>query len=181
MKKSLLLVPLLAVLLQGCGVTMTRYEPSYDNVQRLKQQQPLQAIGTPQVTAAAGQGSLSVRANPIRSPSGSISQHIQLALSEELRRAGMLDPQAPRQLQVVIVKNQLEAGVGSGNGQLAAHFTLSKDSQVLYDATQEVSSRWNSSFFGAVAIPNAANAYNPLVRELLKSLYSDPRFIQALK
>ncbi|QIH08812.1 MULTISPECIES: hypothetical protein [unclassified Pseudomonas] len=181
MKKSLLLIPLLALLLQGCGVTMTRYEPSYDNVQRLKQQQPLQPIAGAQVTAAPGQGSLSVRANPIRSPSGSISQHIQEGLNEELRRAGLLDPKAPRQLQVLIVTNQLEAGVGSGSGQVAARFTLSKSDQVLYEATKQASSSWDSSFIGAIAIPNAAHAYNPLVRELLKNLYSDPLFIQALK
>jgi hypothetical protein len=28
---------MLAVLLQGCGMTMTRYEPSFENVQKLKQ------------------------------------------------------------------------------------------------------------------------------------------------
>jgi PBP1b-binding outer membrane lipoprotein LpoB len=36
-KKSLLLIPMLALLLQGCGMTMTRYEPSFENVQKLKQ------------------------------------------------------------------------------------------------------------------------------------------------
>lgn len=181
MKKSLLFVPLLALLLQGCGMTMTRYEPSYDNVQRLKQNPPLHTISDTQVTAAAGQGSLSVRANPIRSPSGSIPLHIQDAINEELRRAGLLDPQAQRHLQVLVLKNELSAGVASGHGELAARFTLLKGSEVAYEATQTVNSQWNSSFFGPIAIPNAANAYNPLVRDLLKALYSDPQFIQALK
>ena len=67
MKKSLLLIPMLAVLLQGCGMTMTRYEPSFENVQKLKQTPPLHAISNPQVTAETGEGSLMVRANPIRS------------------------------------------------------------------------------------------------------------------
>ena len=48
-------------------------------------------------------------------------------------------------------------------------------------ATKEVNHTWPSSFFGFIAIPNAANAYNPMVRDLLKSLYSDPLFIKALK
>lgn len=183
MKKILLLVPLFALLLQGCGVTMTRYEPSFENVQQLKQTPPLQSISNAQVKADAGQGSLTVRANPISSPSGSITQHIQDAITEELGRAGLLNPQAQRRLDVLVVKNELTAGMGTGTGtgQLAARFTLLKGNEVVYDATKDVSRQWDSSFFGAIAIPNAANAYNPMVRDLLKTLYSDPQFIQALK
>lgn len=181
MKKSLLFVPLLALLLQGCGVTMTRYEPSYENVQQLKQTPPLQSISNAQVKADTGQGSLFVRANPISSPSGSIPLHIQEAINEELRRAGLLDPQAQRHLDVLLVKNELTAGVGTGTGKLAARFTLLKGNEVVYDATKDVSRQWDSSFFGPIAIPNAANAYNPMVRDLLKTLYSDPQFIQALR
>lgn len=181
MKKRLLLAPLFALLLQGCGVTMTQYEPNFDNVQRLKQTPPLQPVSQANVTAASGQGSLMVRANPISSPNGSIPEHVQAAITQELKLAGLLNPQAPRRLDVLLVKNDLTAGVGSGNGTLAARFTLLKDNAVVYDATKEVSSVWSSSFFGPIAIPNAANAYNPLVRDLLKSLYSDPLFIKALK
>jgi hypothetical protein len=180
-KKLLLLVPLFALLLQGCGVTMTRYEPSFENVQQLKQTPPLQSISNALVKADAGQGSLTVRANPISSPSGSITQHIQDAITEELGRAGLLNPQAQRHLDVLVVKNELTAGMGTGTGQLAARFTLLKGNEVVYDATKDVSRQWDSSFFGAIAIPNAANAYNPMVRDLLKTLYSDPQFIQALK
>jgi len=180
-KKLLLLTPLLALLLQGCGVTMTQYEPNFDNVQVLKQAAPLQPVSNAQVTAASGEGSLSVRANPIRSPSGSVPAHIQAAITQELQLAGLLNPQAERHLQVLVVKNSLSAGMSSGNGTLAARFTLLKGNDVVYDATKEVNHTWSSSFFGFIAIPNAANAYNPMVRDLLKSLYSDPLFIKALK
>lgn len=181
MNKSLLLIPMLALLLQGCGMTMTRYEPSYENVQKLKQTPPLHAISNPQVTAETGEGSLFVRANPVHSPSGSIPAHIQDAISEELRKAGLLDPQAQRQLKVRVVKNQLSAGMGTGDGELAARFTLLNGNDVVYEATKNVTRQWSSSFFGFIAIPNAVNAYNPMLRDLLKDLYSDPQFIQALK
>ncbi|MCH5651836.1 hypothetical protein PSYCIT7_022095 [Pseudomonas syringae Cit 7] len=180
MKVNLLLVAVLALLIQGCGVTMTRYEPSFDNVQKLKQTPPLLPIRQTQVSAAAGQDSLQVRGNPVTSPSGSITQHIQDALTGELDRAGLIDPQSPRQLNVLVTQNELTAGMGTGTGTIAAHFTLINGAKVEYDATKQVSSQWNSSFLGAVAIPNAANAYNPLVRDLLKALYSDPLFTQAL-
>ncbi|MGE1172421.1 YajG family lipoprotein [Pseudomonas sp. BW7P1] len=177
----MLLVPMFALLLQGCGMTMTRYEPSFDNVQKLKQTPPLHAISNPQVTAESGEGSLMVRANPIKSPTGSIPAHIQDAITEELRKAGLLDPNATRHLQVLVVKNQLNAGMGTGDGKIAARFTILDGKNVVYDATKEVSHQWSSSFFGFIAIPNATNAYNPMLKDLLKDLYSDPQFIQALK
>ncbi len=180
MKKPLLFIPLLALLLQGC-MTMTPYEPSYDNVQRLKQTPPLQSISNVQVASNSDEGSISVRGTPIRSPRGSFPLHIQEAISEELRRAGLLDPQAQRHLEILLVQNDLNAGLRTGTGELAVRFTLLKGHEVVYDATKEVTSQWDSSFFGVIAIQTAAKTYNPMVRNLLKALYSDPLFIQALK
>lgn len=181
MKKLLLCVPLFALLLQGCGVSMTRYDPNFDNVQLLKKEAPLQAVATPEVTAPSALNSLSTRANRIKSPSGSIPQHIQAALSDELRLANLISNSAERKLDVVLVTSEVDAGTRTGTGKLAARFTVHKGDQVLYDATQQASRSWDSSFFGALAIPAAANSYNPLVRQLLHNLYSDPLFIQALK
>ncbi|QHG65216.1 hypothetical protein [Pseudomonas putida] len=181
MKKLYLALPLCALLLQGCGVTMARYEPNFKNVQQLKQNAPLQPVREAQVNADAGQDSLSVRMNSISSPAGSVPLHIQAAINDELRHAGLLDPRADRQLQVQLVKSQLDSGVANGHGELAARFTLRKAGQVVYETTKDVQRNWDSSFIGAIAIPAAANNYNPMVQELLKSLYSDPQFVQALK
>ncbi|MNF04340.1 hypothetical protein D3C80_2038350 [compost metagenome] len=52
---------------------------------------------------------------------------------------------------------------------------------MLYEATKDVEREWSSSFFGPIAIPAAANNYNPMLQALLKSLYSDPQFVGALK
>lgn len=180
MKKLYLALPFCA-LLQGCGVTMARYEPNYQNVQQLKQSAPLQPVRDTQVTADPGQGSLMVRLNPISSPEGSVPLHIQAAINDELRHAGLLDPQADRQLQIQLVRSQLNTGVINGHGELAARFILRKGDQVVYETTKNVERDWDSSFFGPIAIPTAANNYNPMLQALLKSLYSDPQFVQALK
>lgn len=180
MKKSLLLIPLILVL-QGCGVAMTRYEANFANVQQLKQNAPLQAVEPAQVQAGKGLESLTVRANPIRSPSGSIPLHIQQAINDELGHAGLLDSKSPRHLDVLVLKSNLTAGSSTGNGELQARFTLRNSDQVIYEQTKAVTRTWQSSFIGAVAIPAAANSYNPMVQDLLKSLYSDPLFIQAMK
>lgn len=160
---------------------MARYEPNFQNVQQLKQNAPLQPVREAQVNADAGQDSLTVRMNPISSPAGSVPLHIQAAINDELRHAGLLDPRADRQLQVQLVKSQLDSGVANGHGELAARFTLRKAGQVVYETTKDVQRNWDSSFIGAIAIPAAANNYNPMVQALLKSLYSDPQFVQALK
>lgn len=181
MKKLYLALPVLALLLQGCGVTMARYEPNFQNVQQLKQHAPMQPLRDAQVQADSGQDSLRVRLNPISSPEGSVPLHIQAAINDELRHAGLLDPRADRQLQVQLIKSQLNSGVANGHGALAAHFTVRKGDQVLYETTKCVERDWDSSFFGPIAIPAAANNYNLMLQDLLKTLYSDPQFVQALK
>jgi hypothetical protein len=181
MLKRIVLLTATVALLHGCGVTMPRYEPSYDNVQLLKQQAPLHSLDAPSVVADKGQDSIAVRANPIRSPDGSMSKHVQQALEGELRLAGLLAPSATRHLEVRLRENSLTAGMGSGNGLIRADFDLREGNTSLYSASKTVTSVWDSSFVGAIAIPAAANAYNPLVRKLLAELYQDPAFIKALK
>jgi hypothetical protein len=180
-KKLYLTLPFCALLLQGCGITMARYEPSFENVQQLKQNAPMQSLREAKVTSNPGQESLSVRMNPISSPEGSVPLHIQAAINDELRHAGLLDPRADRQLQVKLVKSQLNSGVANGHGELAASFTLRQGDHVVYESTKYVERNWSSSFIGAIAIPSAANNYNPMIQDLLKSLYNDPQFVQALK
>jgi len=178
----MLLCTLAALLLQACGVTMPRYEPSYDNVQTLRGQAGLAKLDIPKVEAESGQDSLLVRANPIRSPEGSVSQHVQQALEAELRLAGLLDPTAARHLEVRIRQATLDSAVvGNGSGVLSADFDLNDNGQSIYRSSKTVSSNWDSSFVGAVAIPRAANAFNPLVSKLLAELYQDPAFVAALK
>lgn len=181
MKKSLLFIPLLALLLQGCGVTIKRYEPAPDNVQLLKQMLPLESVTPPQVTAAAGQGSIWVRTHPIKSPSGSLALHIQDALTEELRLADLLNPNAQSHLQVLVTRNEVDAGIINSTGRLAARITLLKGTEVLYDRITEVNRKWRSHVIPTITLLKAANAYNPMVHDLLKALYSDPQFIQALR
>lgn len=181
MNKLLLCIPVLALLLQGCGVSLSRYDPDYNNVQLLKQQAPLHALSPPQVSAPAALNRLSARNNPIKSSAGSIPMHVQLALRDELRLAKLQSDDAERQLDVELLTSEVDAGIKQGTGTLAARFTVHKGDQVLYDATQQTTSTWPSSFGAIDALPAAANGYNVLVRQLLHNLYSDPLFIQALK
>lgn len=181
MLKHFVSLAAIALVLQGCGVAMPRYEAHFDNVQLLKKEAPLAALASPTVVADKGQDSISVRNNPIRSPEGSISKHVQKALEDELRLAGLLDPAASRHLDVRLTENQLSAGMATGEGAISADFNLREGDRSLYRSSKTVSNTWDSSFVGAIAIPAAANAFNPLVRKLLAELYQDPAFIKAMK
>ncbi len=179
-KRSLCLLAMTAAL-HGCGMTMPRYEPSFANVNLLKAQAPMTGITRPNVTADPGADSIMVRLNPIRSPEGSLSQHVQKALEAELRLAGLLEPEAHRRLDVRLRNNEMSSPAGTGFGSITADFELRANGRPLYSASKTVTDSWDSSFIGAIAIPSAANAYNPLVRKLLAELYQDPAFISAMK
>ena len=181
MLKRFTAIALVALILQGCGVAMPRYEASFDNVQALKNQPHLAKLNAPTVTADNGQDSVFVRANPVRSPEGSISKHVQKALEDELRLAGLLEPSASRHLEVRLRQSKVEAAIGTGTAAISADFNLQEGERSLYNSSKTVTSTWNSSFLGAIAIPAAANAFNPLVRKLLAELYQDPLFIDAMK
>jgi hypothetical protein len=181
MLKRFTAIAIAALILQGCGVTMPRYDANFDNVQTLKNQAPLAKLNAPTVAADEGQDSISARANPIRSPEGSISKHVQKALEDELRLAGLLEPSASRHLDVRLRQSKLDAPVGTGTGAISADFNLLEGERSLYSSSKTVTSTWDSSFVGGIAIPAAANAFNPLVRKLLAELYQDPQFINAMK
>lgn len=181
MLKRFICLATAALILQGCGVAMPRYDANFDNVQTLKNQAPLSKLNSPTVVADKGQDSISARANPIRSPEGSISKHVQKALEDELRLAGLLDPSASHHLDVQLRQSKLDAPIGTGSGAISADFNLREGERSLYSSSKTVTSTWDSSFVGAIAIPAAANAFNPLVRKLLAELYQDPAFIQAMK
>lgn len=169
-------------LLQGCGITMTRYEPDYDNLAKLRAQMPLQTMAEPQADAAPGEDSVLVRNNPIRSPSGSLSGHLQQALNSELQAAGLLQSDATQRLHAHIRSTDLNSALfGQGRGHLQVDFELRRGQAVAYSSSKRVEHVWDSNFIGAIAIPRAANAYNTLVRKLLAELYADPAFIAALK
>lgn len=181
MLKRFTFLTITALILQGCGVAMPRYEANFDNVQVLKNQAPLAKLNSPAVVADAGQDSIVARANPIRSPEGSISKHVQKALEDELRLAGLLDASASRHLDVNLRQSKLDAPIGTGSGAISADFNLREGERSLYSSSKTVTNTWDSSFVGAIAIPAAANAFNPLVRKLLAELYQDPAFINAMQ
>ncbi|MBK8400156.1 MAG: hypothetical protein IPL29_03550 [Propionivibrio sp.] len=70
----------------------------------------------------------------------------------------------------------MDAAIGTGTARLGANFTVDKAGQRLFEKTLSVDSRWDSSFVGAIAIPEAMNQYTALYKELAGKLFDDRDF-----
>lgn len=169
--------------LGACSVAPPKYSPSYDNVQVLKQAKTPVEVA-PFKGANTSVGSITIRASPLSSPYGQdLVHYIQTALESEFQKAGILKKGSSTQLTAVIEENDLDTSsdFSVGKGTIKAKFTVTKKGKSVYNKSISVTSSWESSFMGAIAIPRAAESYPKLVEKLLKKLYSDKSFINSLK
>ena len=174
------IVLLASMLLAGCSIPVTPYEPSYNNVQLLKTAKDKVKVA-PFTATNSGLENISVRGNSFESPySGSMVNYFETALRLELEKAGLTDPNGHKVLTAVVDQNDVTAGADHGDGTLGAKVTISENGTTLFAKHVQASMQWDSSFIGAIAIPNAAAAYPKLVKKFLHQLFADPDFIAAL-
>ena len=173
----------IALTLGACSVAPPKYAPSYKNVQVLKEaNQPVEVAPFKGVNTSVG--AITIRASPLSSPYGKdLVHYIQTALESEFTKAGLLKKGSSTKLTAVIEENDLDTSsdFSVGKGVLKAKFKVTKQGNAVYNKSISVTSSWESSFIGAIAIPGAAEAYPKLVEKLLKKLYSDKSFINSLK
>lgn len=167
-------------LLQGCAtLTTPAYEPGYANVEACKA-----AVKVPVDVGAfaGGPAKLSVRGSPLVSSVGSgYADYLQAALAAELRRAGLLRPGAPSTIQGTLVATDVDgSGVTTGHATIGAEFVVTRDGRERYRRRHSARHEWPSSFVGGIAIPRAVQNFPPVVAALLRQLYADPAFVQAL-
>jgi len=175
----------LAVMLTGCAMNAPHYAPSIDNVESIKR------IGN--FTAKVGQveapvtpatpATLSIRGSSMASPNPpSYGAYVAEALKQELSMANKLKTDAGTEISGTLVKNDIDAsGFSTGTATISARFVVNKDGKVVFERVKSVDHKWDSSFVGAVAIPNALIGYRDTVQKLLAALYADPDFSNSLK
>jgi hypothetical protein len=178
---------LLVVLLSAgaCSTKAPVYQASVENVQTLYGLGPVRAaVGTVKLDErGGGVDRISVRGLSIESPyPGGYAEHLAEALRADLAAAGKLDPKAPKIINAVMTVNRLDAsGVSVATAEVAARFTVSEGSRVLYEKHHEAKHEWESSFMGALAAMNAIQHYNVTLQKLVGRLFSDAAFKQALE
>jgi hypothetical protein len=169
----------------GCAGPAPNYAPSIDNVEVLKKS-GITASNVGVVTVSAdlpGGKSLSLRANTMVSPVGAnFGDYIATALRQELELAKLFNTQSGLEISGALLRNNIDAGgISTNEGQIEARFVVTRGGQIRFDKVKRVEHQWESSFAGAVAIPLAANNYPVMVQKLIRSLVTDPEFIQSLR
>ena len=175
----------IATLVSGCSMMAPRYTASLENVQKLKDA-AIQPTKVGNIDSTPGKGNanpISLRGSSLASPyEGSYAKYLAEAVKQELSLAGKLAPDAKIEVSGSLQQNDINIpAIGSGNGDLAARFVVTRNGETRYDQVKSLHDSWDSSLVGAIAIPRAQGRYPIMVQKLLAELYSDPAFVQALK
>lgn len=172
--------PLAAALLLSACVEqpVARYEPSYDNVRLLA---PAARHPVALDNFGGGPSRLSIRTHPAISPVGdSFAAYVQDALGRELDKAMLLAPSSPVRVRGTVLATDVNADADLGSTTLEVEFVVSRDGVEKYRRRISEKYQWASSFIGAIAIPRGFETYPKVVEALLRDLYTDPQFINAL-
>lgn len=173
--------------LSACASFVTPpYQPGISNVQALQAIGGCQArVGTFRTgtDTPARLESLTVRVHSLTSSvDGSFASYLAEALRRELATAGCLAADAAAVIDGTLLENGLDAnGANIGVTTVGARFQVMRDGRAAYERTLSVRHEWESSFLGAIAIPNAVANYAPAVQKLLAELLADPAFRAAIR
>jgi hypothetical protein len=173
---------LLALSAAGCAASIGAVQPSFSAVEAVHQVDvPVMSVGTFAPGPKVEDRSITVRAiNVLKAPGGSFSGYLKSTLEADLKAGGKLDPGAPIVLQGVLTRSDLSSAIGTGTAVLGAHFTLLRDGKSVFEKDLSVNASWDSSFLGAVAIPDAINQYTALYEKLSVALLTDADFKAAV-
>jgi hypothetical protein len=169
----------------GCATKAPPYQSSIENVQTLQRLAPEAKVSIGTVRAddksADALDRITARTTSIDSPYGTYAEYLKEALRADLAAAGRLDPKAARSVNATLMRNRLDAsGVNVGEAEVAARFTVTEGAKVLYDKQHSASHTWDSSFLGNLAAMRAVQNYSVVFQKLLKTLFADPDFGNAI-
>jgi hypothetical protein len=173
--------------LTGCATgPIGAHQSSNETVQSLRHSSMAPAsVGefVPAADLPAGRDkSVSVRGSTLSSPSsGSFAAYLKDALVSDLRSAGKYDAGSGTVISGQLTHNELNAGgMSTANSTLAAKFTVRREGATVFEKLISETREWESSFMGAIAIPNAINNYTEMYSRLLKKFYDDEEVKAAL-
>lgn len=175
----------LAVLLSACSTMAPSYSPSVENVQSLRDSgaSPVRSVKFDADPKTANNESISLRGAGMVSPvDGKYSAYVEDAMRAELRTARLLDDKSDIEISGVLTQNDVSVGsITEGTAQMEGRILVKRKGLARFEQTKAVKFTFESSFVGAIAIPNGVRAYPELVRRFLAAIYSDQEFINALK
>lgn len=179
-------IALVVLLAGGCTQMAPHYNPSVENIQKLRDSGAGSArVATLEPKLVAGQrnDSIQLRASSMESPyGGRFTTYLEEALKAELSAARLFDDKSSVEIGGVVTRNDVSvANLSEGYGEIEARVTVKRAGGVRFDKMKFTRITFESGFLGAVAIPNGRNAYPNLVQKFFADLFADPEFIAALK
>jgi len=181
--RTIACLALSAVLTACASINAAPYTPSVDNLQILKSAGEIKTRVRTFDSAGTDDNPYPVhlRAARMKSPVGdSFGAYLSNALEQEFAISGAISSEAKVEVSGALLKNDIDAAISKGTGEISARFVVRRGSGVVYDSIKTASETWDSSFAAIVAIPAATAAYPHIVQKLLANLYADPAFIQAI-
>lgn len=172
--------------LVGCAqVKLAEPVASADNIQKAKAG-GIGPVSVGEFKLAEGKDrsldlKVSIRSNTFFSPyDSSLSKYLAESLKADLNAAGVLEPGASRSIRGELTQSTVDAPMGRGTASLAARFIVEDQGRKTYDKELSTKADWESSFVGAIAIPDAINQYVALYKKLVGELLDDPNFRKAV-
>jgi hypothetical protein len=171
---------LLAVLLSACTVKAPPYQASIENVQLIKLAK-VKELSVGEFSSTKKLNSISLRGTSLVSPEGTYGDYLSKALEEELKLAKIWSGVSSTVVNGKLISNDIDvSGFSTGTGEISAEFVVSVNEKIVYQGIISATHEFDSSFIGGVAIPNGQSNYMYLVQKLIKNLFSDQAFIEAI-
>lgn len=170
------------LVLTGCAsvqVDATSASPQLLERLRSSNLQPMQAgkfALAPGKPAEMDRTLSGLRGSSLTPAKGSFSQLLKDTFIVEMTAAGLYDVNSPVVVEADLTDSRVDAAIGTGTGRLAARFMVKRAGSLVYDKELAIDAKWESSFVGAIAIPEAMNQYQAMYRALVVKLIDDPDF-----
>jgi hypothetical protein len=175
----------LAVLVSGCGsFKAPTYTPDYETLDQLKKLN-IEKLSVGKVRPGSPKASINritLRGSLLTSPKGTFANYLEDAIRSDLIEINFHDDASNIQLNATILQNDIDvSGIGTGYGVMEINLAIEKFGALVLEKIYLANTEFDSSFAGAVAIPKGQSEYPNLVRTLLKKIYNDSAFIDAVK
>jgi len=172
---------LFSILLSACTVKAPPYQASIENVQIMKLAK-LKELAVGEFSSKKKLNSISLRGTSLVSPEGTYGDYLTKAIESELKLAKIWSGISSTVVSGTLISNDIDvSGFSTGTGEISAEFIVRENDEIVYQGTISADHEFDSSFMGAVAIPNGQSNYMYLVQKLIKKLFSDQDFIDAIK
>lgn len=172
----------LSLLVTACSMQAPPYQASLENVQTIKRAK-VEQLNVGNITSTKELNSISLRGSSMYSPvDKSYGVYLSKALENELKLAKLWSGVSATVLTGEMLTNDIDvSGFSEGTGEASAKFVVTRDNKVIFEKVISANHTFESSFIGAIAIPNAQAGYVNLVQKLIKNLFEDEAFISVLK